>query len=61
MSQIEVRDESHKPVWMQSFSDGDRQSQLSDDSEAWRNVTGLLLLVVIVGLIIALGAVYLSS
>ena len=53
--------DSHQPVWMSSFDESDRKTQLTDDSHAWRQVTGLLLLVVAIGLIIAVGAVILSA
>jgi hypothetical protein len=48
-------------VWMTSFSDEDRKSQMEEDSSAWGHVAGLLLAVVIGGLLLALGAVWISG
>ena len=41
-------------VWQDSFPPEVRKQQLEDDSLAWKNVTGVLLLVISIGLILAL-------
>lgn len=50
-------DHSDHKFWDRQTSDELRL----DDSEAWRNVVGLLLLIVSVGIVLAVLTVYLSS
>lgn len=39
----------HEDVWHEAFSADEQQRQLTEDSEAWRGVTGLLMAVVGIG------------
>jgi hypothetical protein len=48
-------------IWETSFSDEDRQTQMHDDSVAWGQVAGLLLIVVLTGLVLAGAAVWISG
>jgi hypothetical protein len=41
------------PFWTDSFSDKSRQQQMSDDTIAWRNVTGILIGIVCMGVFLA--------
>lgn len=42
------------------FDDHESQQHLSEDSEAWNGVTGLLIFIVSIGLILAMLTLYLS-
>jgi hypothetical protein len=42
------------------FEDHESQQHLSDDSEAWNGVTGLLIFIVSIGLVLAALTLYLS-
>ncbi len=55
-----VNIEDH-PVWDAAFSEEARNEQLSEDSSAWRAVTGLLLAIISVGLTMALFTTWLCS
>lgn len=48
-------------AWHNSFSEEARQQQLQDDSLAWKNVTGVLLLVILIGLSLAVLTNWLTS
>ncbi len=50
-----------RPVWDAAFSEEARSEQLSEDSSAWRAVTGLLLLIISVGLTMALFTAWICS
>ena len=54
-------DNEDRPVWDAAFSEEARVEQLSDDSSAWRAVTGLLLAIISVGLFMALFTTWLCS
>jgi hypothetical protein len=44
-------------VWRSAFSDQECRQQLKDDSTAWGRVTGILMVVVLLGLMISVSAV----
>jgi hypothetical protein len=51
----------NRPVWDAAFSEEARVEQLSDDSSAWRAVTGLLLAIISLGLTMALFTAWMCS
>jgi len=53
--------DENRPVWDAAFSEEARVEQLSDDSAAWRAVTGLLLAIISVGLTMAMFTAWMCS
>jgi len=47
-------------AWRAAFSEHDRNQQLHDDSVAWRRVTGVLMVVILLGLLISISAVVIA-
>jgi hypothetical protein len=52
---------SDTSIWQESFTEQDRSQQLTDDSQAWERVTGLLLAVISIGLLLAITTVLLTA
>ena len=50
-----------RTAWDNAFSEEARAEQLSDDSTAWRGVTGLLLAIISVGLTMAIFTAWMCS
>ncbi|ADB16267.1 hypothetical protein Psta_1592 [Pirellula staleyi DSM 6068] len=44
----------HEPEWHQQIGPDERAELMSDDSKAWRSVTGELIFIVSVGLVMAI-------
>ena len=53
--------EGDQSVWKESFDERVRQEQLEDDSAAWNAVTGLLMMIITIGLSLALFTVWVVS
>jgi len=39
----------HQPVWIQSFTEDQRNEQLEADASAWRGIIGILMAIVAMG------------
>ena len=48
-------------VWTESFSEKVRKEQREDDTKAWNAVTGLLMMIISIGLTLALFTVWVCS
>jgi hypothetical protein len=44
-------------IWIESFSDEERQVQEEDDRRAWRAIAGILMGIVVVGLFLGISTV----